>query len=218
VKNRLVAAADRAIAAYREGGTVYESTWKQARELLANALRLSPDDMVRARLRLVEGHIARINGRSAAELSDAVAKFQEAQRLDPKWPDPQLGLARTYVYGLKDIDKAFQALEQAKARGYELGDREKAQLADGYRERGDRTFRESRKVLGMPQEEDQLRRAKEDYERALDLYQSIASAGNASEQSVRVEKSLDRVKARLDEIDGWPRGLRWVKPLVDIWR
>jgi hypothetical protein len=50
-----------------------------------------------------------------------------------------LGLARVYVYGLKDIDKAYAVLQEAERRGYKLGNREKAQLADGYvRDRGDR--------------------------------------------------------------------------------
>ena len=49
------------------------------------------------------------------------------------------------MYGLNDIDKAYQALQQAEKRGYPLGNREKAQLADGYRDRADRT------LLGLAQ-------------------------------------------------------------------
>jgi len=57
---------------------------------------------VRARVRLAEGHIARINGtshRNAQELRVAVEKFTEAQRLMPKSPDPQLGLMRVISTG-----------------------------------------------------------------------------------------------------------------------
>ena len=38
----------------------------------------------------------------------------------PNSPDPELGLARVYVYGLKDIDRAYQALQEAEKRGYKL--------------------------------------------------------------------------------------------------
>jgi tetratricopeptide (TPR) repeat protein len=226
VKQRLVAAADRVIGNYRDGTAVYENNWKYAREMLARALALDPDNTVRGKLRLVEGHITRINGRTAAELSEAVAKFQEAQQLMPKSPDPLLGLARVYVYGLKDIDRAYNALQQAQELGYELGNREKAQLADGYRERGDRVFWETRNVRGMPQEKDQVERARDDLRRALELYQSIAPFGNSNAGIIRVQKSLESVESRLHQIetddsgplDAIEKAIRKVKPLVEVWR
>ena len=92
----------------------------------------------------------------------------------PKSPDPELGLARVYVYGLKDIDKGYEALQQAEKRGYQLGNREKSQLADGYRDRADRLWWDSRNVRGLPQEKDQIQSAADDYKRALELYQGIA--------------------------------------------
>src|SRR6202040_769310 len=110
---------------------VYEKDWERARTMAAHALAVEPDNTVRGKLRLAEGHISPINGashRSVQELNTAVEQFTEAQRLMPQSPDPQLGLARVYVYGLKDIDKAYEALQQAQRRGYQLGDREKSQL------------------------------------------------------------------------------------------
>ena len=76
----------------------------------------------------------------------------------PKSPDPQLGLARLYVYGLKDIDKADAALQQAERRGHPLGNREKAQLADGYRQRADRLWYDSRNVRDCPRRRTRCRR------------------------------------------------------------
>src|SRR5207253_439621 len=111
-----------------ESQPVYEKEWERARTMAARALAVDPEDTVRGKLRLSEGHLSRINGtshRSVQELSLAVEKFTEAQRLMPKSPDPQLGLARVYVYGFKDIDKAYEALQQAQRRGYQLGKREK---------------------------------------------------------------------------------------------
>ena len=127
--------------------------------MAARALAVDPDDTVRGKVRLCEGHLARINGtshRSAQELNVAVEKFNEAQRLLPKSPDPELGLARVYVYGLKDIDKGYEALQEAQHRGYPLGNREKSLLADGYRDRADRRWWDSRNVRGLPAEKDQI--------------------------------------------------------------
>jgi serine/threonine protein kinase len=204
VKERLVEAADRVIASYRNSDAVYETQWKGARDNLAHALTIDGDNAVRGRLRLAEGHIARINGTShqrAAELSDAVEKFNEAQRLLPNSADPALGLARTYVYGLRDIDRAYQALQQAEKHGHPLGSREKAAVADGYRERANRMFWDSRKVRDLPQEKDQVLRAKADYERALEMYQSIVPYGNSEAFERDVQASLESVNFRLNEIE-----------------
>jgi eukaryotic-like serine/threonine-protein kinase len=207
VTEKLVEAADRVIATYRgnEAQPVYEKDWNAARTDLTRALAADPEDSVRGKLRLCEGHIARIEGgahRSTAVMNQAVDKFTEAQRLLPNSPDPELGLARVYVYGLKDIDKAYQALQEAQRLGYPLGVREKLQLADGYRDRADRAWWDSRNVRGLPQEKDQIQRAADDYQRALELYQGIAPSGNANAAIARVQSSLESVNFRLREIEG----------------
>jgi hypothetical protein len=207
VKQKLAAAADHVIDTYRNSDTqpVYENDWKNARTMLLQALAVDPDDKtVRGKLRLCEGHLARINGtshRSAAELNVAVEQFTEAQRLMPKSPDPELGLARAYVYGLKDIDKASEAFRQAENHGYKLGSREKAQLADGYLDRADRLWWDSRNVRGLPQEKDQVQRAANDYKQALDLYQGVAPYGKSNARIVRVQISLVGVNFRLQQIE-----------------
>jgi tetratricopeptide (TPR) repeat protein len=213
IRQQLVASADAVINNYRlnDAQTIYEKDWERARINLAHALELDPgDESIRGRLRLVEGHLARINGtsrRNTAMLNRAVEKFDEAQQLLSKSPDPQLGLARVYVYGLKDIDKAYEALHQAERRGHKLGNREKNQLADGYRDRGDRLWWDSRNVRGLPQEKDQIKRASDDYRRALEIYQGIVPYGNSSANSVRVVQSLDSVNTRLQQLqEGTPVG------------
>jgi serine/threonine protein kinase len=204
VKQRLVEAADRVIVTYRnDAQQLFEGDWKRARTELAHALEAEPDSDVRGRLRLCDGHLARINGvahHNPATLNEAVADFNEAQALLPKSPDPELGLARLYVYGLKDIDKARDALNQAESRGYKAGPRDLAQLADGYRDRADRVWWDSRNVRGLPQEKEQIERAMADYQTALGLYQSIAPYGNSSAQIVRVQTDLESVRARLQQL------------------
>jgi tetratricopeptide (TPR) repeat protein len=207
VEQKFVAAADHVIDTYRnnEAQPVYEADWLRARTMLLHALSADPDDkMVHGKLRLAEGHLARINGashKSAAELNLAVEKFAEAQQFMPQSPDPALGLARVYVYGLKDIDRASQAFDQAVNHGYKLGNREKSQLADGYRERADRLWWDSRNVRGLPQEKDQVQRAADDYKRTLDLYRQSAPYGNANVRMGQVQSSLESVNTRLAEID-----------------
>ena len=117
VKQKFEEAAGRTIASYRDNEKpLYEADWRRARTYLSHALAVDPDNATRGELRLCDGHIARINGTvhlNAALLDEAVRDFDEAQSLLPRSPDPELGLARVYVYGLKDIDKASEALKQA---------------------------------------------------------------------------------------------------------
>ncbi|HWC97640.1 MAG TPA: serine/threonine-protein kinase [Candidatus Sulfopaludibacter sp.] len=221
VKQRLVASANHVISSYRNSDAqpVYEKDWERARTILSDALQVDPDDTVRGELRLAEGHIARINGtahRDPKALEAAIEDFTEAQRLLPKSPDPELGVARVYVYGLKDIDRAAQAFQEAEHRGYQLGNREKLFLADGYLERADRTFWDSRNVRGLPQEKDQIQRAANDYNRALALYQEIVPYGNASAKVSRVQTSLEGVNNRLKEIEIGKSPLGFLRPL--LWR
>jgi len=212
VKQKLVAAADHVMATYRLQ-PVLQKDWEHARGYLADALTLdSSDSSVRGKLRLCEGQVARIIGtarHNAGMLSDAAEKLNEAAQLMPKSPDPELGLARLYEYGLKDIDKTFLALQEAEKRGYALGNRDKGQLADGYRDRADRLWYDSRKIQGLPQEKDEVLKAQDDYNRALRLYQEIAPDANANGNIVRVQNMLAAVDYRLKQLPGggfhlWP--------------
>ena len=143
--SQTVVLADRIIGNYRTPSpTVRETQWKMAREALAQALAVKPDDaQLRAALRYCEGHLHRINGEARKthkqnaeaqhEFTEAVSAFREAAELRPAWPDPFLGLMRTFIYGLEDVDRGADALRQAQRLGYSAGERETVQLADGYR-------------------------------------------------------------------------------------
>jgi tetratricopeptide (TPR) repeat protein len=183
---------------------VYEKDWQRAATLLTHALEVDPDDeTARGDLRLSEGHVARLQGvrhHDPAQFTIAAEKFTEAQKLLPRAPDPELGLAFLYIYGLRDVDKADAALQQAARLGYKFGNREKSELADGYRDRADRLFWDARNVRGLPQEKDQIGRAAADYTRALNIYEEVAPYGNAAANIKRVQLSLDSVNTRLQEI------------------
>jgi hypothetical protein len=204
MKERLASQAERVIADYRQDApTVREAQWRDAATWLTDVLNLDPGDRsATARLRYCEGHLQRIDGEtrkrkklSAAEaFREAVAKFEEAGRVDNRWPDPYLGLARTYIYGLDDLDRAIAALKEAERRGYRPGNRELVQLADGYRSRGDRWRREAAAVRGLEQERACLQKSADDYRQALDLYQKAIGFGEAS-------ASVRTIQARLDEVE-----------------
>ncbi|MBA3269386.1 MAG: protein kinase, partial [Acidobacteria bacterium] len=192
--------------------TVREAQWRMAREALARAVSASPDNaQLKAALRYCDGHLHRINGearksrdQTAAaqhEFTDAVAAFREAAELKPGWPDPFLGLARTFIYGLEDVDRAADALNQAQRHGYTPSDRETVQLADGYRTRGDTLLRNGRQLDGLPQERDYLSRAENAYRQALTLYTDAVDYANVPTYIRRTRRSLDEVERLITALD-----------------
>lgn len=215
MRERLMAQAERVIADYRQDApAVREAQWRQAAASLTDVLHIDPSDRAAlARLRYCEGHLQRIEGETrkrrrqpaAQPLHTAAQKFEEAAQLDGRWPDPYLGLARTYIYGLDDLDRAIAALHEAEKRGYRPGNRELVQLADGYRSRGDRMRRDAQGVKGLDQEKDYLEKALEDYRQSFDLYRQAMGFGEVSASMRQMQDRIDEVETRLGEIKG--RGL-----------
>jgi serine/threonine protein kinase len=206
IKGRLIGQADRVIRDYRnsDSPSVTERDWITASQALSRALELDPDDReIRGKRALADGHILRIRGnyRKQPKLyHEARAKFEEARDLIPKSPDPYLGLARLYVYAFGDVERADQALRQADDKGHDLGRREKAQLADAHRSRGDKLMREAERAAGLSEEDDYLKRADEEYREAEDLYREIVPWGNAAASLRRVLDSRDLIAVRRDKI------------------
>ena len=204
--------ADRVIADYRTPlPTVREAQWSMAREALARAMAVAPHDRrLRAALRYCDGHLHRINGEArksrrqgAAAQRDsptAVAAFREAAELRPKWPDPFLGLARTFIYGLEDVDRGADALNQAQRYGYTPGERETAQLGDGYRARADTLARHARQLASLSQERDYLARAAEAYRQALTFYAKAADFAGVPANIGLAQRGLSQVERRLAEL------------------
>jgi tetratricopeptide (TPR) repeat protein len=194
---------------------VREAQWQSARDALARAVAAAPRErQLKAALRYCEGHLHRINGeakrsrRQFAEaqqdLTEAVAAFREAAELRPGWPDPFLGLARTFIYGLQDLDRGADALRQAERNGYERGERETVQLADGYRVRGDTLTRNAKQLSGMPQERDYLERAGEAYRQALTLYLSIKDFSKVGVNIRLTQQAINRTEKRIAELSQSP--------------
>jgi serine/threonine protein kinase len=212
IQSHLISAADAVINEYRKSDApnVTEKEWIKAHGALAKALDIDPADRnVRGKLYLTEGHLARIRGTSRGDsklLSESRAKFEQSADLMSRAPDPYLGLARLYIYSLHDVDRAEDALKAADKRGHEMGRRERAQLADGYRDRGERLMREAVRAAGLPEEKDMLKRAEHDLHRAEELYQEIIPYGSSATNLRRVLENIDVIAARRDAMKDsiWP--------------
>lgn len=212
LRSRSLQLADQVIANYRSPlPTVRERQWSEAEQNLQHALTLAPGDRrLTADLRYCEGHLHRIDGeaeksrgsRAAANqhFTEAVTAFREAAELRSDWPDPFLGLARTFIYGLEDIDRAADAIKQAQQRGYTIGDRETAQLGDGYRVRGDNLRDTARQLKHLPQEEEYLQRTLAAYRDALAQYERIPGYSGVAANLRRVHRAMDDIDLRLEEL------------------
>jgi hypothetical protein len=199
---------DQVIANYRSTQpTVRERQWRTAQRNLQHALVLaSGSGSLKASLRYCEGHLHRIDGEAEKlrrhtaaanqHFTEAVTAFREAAELRRDWPDPFLGLARTFIYGLEDIDRAADALKQAQKLGYATGDRETAQLADGYRARGDSLWQTARQLADMPQEAEYLQRATDAYRQAQGLYERIPGFAGVAVNLRRTRRAIDQIDQR----------------------
>ncbi|HZB26891.1 MAG TPA: hypothetical protein VE379_12190, partial [Vicinamibacterales bacterium] len=212
LKARTQELADRVIHNYRTPEpSVREAQWQAARNALRRAVRADPGNQrARAALRYCDGHLHRINGEARKarrqlvtarqELTDAVTAFREAAELRPDWPDPFLGLMRTFIYGLEDIDRGADALRQAQQLGFTAGPRETTQLADGYRARGEALMRTAGTLAGMPQETEYLQRAAESLREALTLYGRVPGSSSVALSLRRTQLTLQRTEGRLLEL------------------
>ncbi len=209
--DQTITLADRVFANYRSPSpTVREAQWVAARDALARALARAGDrGALVAGHRYADGHLHRINGEAQkarddadngqGELSEAVVSFREAQEIRSNWPDPFLGLFRTFVAGLDDVERGSDALTQAQNLGYKVTERDEALLADGYRTHANTMVRTARQVAGLPQERDYLSRAAEAYRFALEHYANAGSLAGVPQNIVRTQRALLQLEETLGE-------------------
>jgi tetratricopeptide (TPR) repeat protein len=157
---------------------------------------------------LCEAHLLRIRGVARGNskmLNEARARFEQAAELMPRSPDPYIGLARLYA-SLRDVEKVEDAIEAAEKRGHDTGRRERAQIADAYRDRGERLMKDAVRAAGLPEEADLLSRSEKDLHRAEELYREILPYGNSTASLRRVLENLDVVRSRRDAMKDsiWP--------------
>jgi len=210
--SRTMELSEHVMASYRNAlPSLREAQWVSMRTADLRALAADPyNRQLKAATRYCDGHLHRIAGEALKakhdpagarqELTEAVTAFREAAELRPNWPDPFLGLMRTFIYGLEDLDRGENALRQAERLGYVSGNREVAQLADGYRARGDRLWRSARLLRGLPQEQPSLEKAADAFRRSLELYAKAADFARAAANTRLAQRGLDDVQRRLAEL------------------
>jgi hypothetical protein len=212
LRRQTINLADRVIANYRTPSpSVREAQWRAAKNVLARAVAMRGDDaFLEAMLRYCDGHLHRIDGEARKarklpaeaqrEFADAVVAFREAAALRSDWADPYLGLMRTFIYGLDDVERGEDALRQAQKRGYTPGDRETAQLAEGHRVRAETLVRSARELAGLSQELQYLNRAADEYRRALDLYSQVPAFPDTARQMRIAQRALASTEERITKL------------------
>jgi serine/threonine protein phosphatase PrpC/serine/threonine protein kinase len=211
LQRSLTASAARILDSYHgDDPTTSQRGWETAYRYLHAAAQLAPRDRgIRARMLYAHAHLDRLASlaargkgdrqQSLALSKDAVAEFQEASRLDPNWPDPYLGLARIYAYDLFDLDALQKTLDELTRRGYQLGRREKAMLADAFRMRGLALEARGQRAHGTSGETDLLEQARDDLEQAVQTYAEIPGFGAAASNREEAESHLESIQERLSQ-------------------
>jgi hypothetical protein len=209
LRSSLLHAADDVIDRYRNSSdTALERfDWFKAAACLRHVLDIDPGDhSAEGKLALCEGYLSLEQTSSdhveqvQASAEAARAKFQESVSLLPRAPDPHLGLARIYVYSLKNVGKAMAELHEAQRLGFQPGPREMEEQADGYRFRANQELKQAQlfRAKSRAMEERYLRLAQRDYDRARQLYEPILGYSNVSVALHAVDDD-DHARQQLDD-------------------
>ena len=175
-----------------------EGDWNRCKRYMTCAVEIDPaDTRSAAMLAYADGQIQRINNRGLS----AISSFQRAITLEPKWADPYLGMARTYIYSLKDTERGTQALQRARDLGHNFGRRELAMTADAYRYSGMQAWQGAKQLRDTDQENELLKRAQEHLRQALESYSRIVPWGDSTAQILAVQEALKHVEERLRELN-----------------
>jgi serine/threonine protein kinase len=199
LRSHLVADADSTIVRFRspDAPPVSETEWAHAREDLSRAIELDPGDKtLHGKIRLIDGHLARLRGTAEQDprlLEDARQDFQASALALKKSPDPWLGLAPLYIYSLHDLAHGEAAIRQASRLGYATGKRETAELADLYRYRADRVITLGDHANTRSEASHYYRMAAPDLTRARRLYESIVPWDGSADSLKRVNDSIHRI-------------------------
>ena len=198
-----VSMAERTFERYRTAGTtIFEKEWRQTRDALTLALLANPSSRrLRAATRYCEGHLRRIDGEArirakqaaaaTPELAAAVTAFREAAEARAEWPDPFLGLMRTFIV-MEDIERGADAFAQAQRHGYTAGSRDWALLGEGYLARGAK--------LAASEELEPLNRAADAYTQAVDHFTRATGYANVAQRLRDARRRLAEVQERIQQL------------------
>ncbi len=162
--------------------------WARARLCLLYSLELDPlNERARSQLNLCDGYLS-LERTPGPDVVFSIRAFRRASGLLPRSPDSHLGLARAYIYGVRNVGLGLAQLHEAEQLGYRLGPREMEQKGDGYLLRAETELNRARRtpVETMPAAAKWLRLAEDDMSRAQKLYEPIAGFGEVDENLNRL--------------------------------
>jgi eukaryotic-like serine/threonine-protein kinase len=199
LQKHLVADADSTIVKFGapDAPPVSESDWTHARDDLSRAIELDPGDKtLHGKIRLVDGHLARLRGNAEQDprlIEDARQDFQAASLSLKRSPDPWLGLAPLYIYSLHDLTHGEAAIRQADHLGHANGKRETAELADICHFRAQRTITLGDHASTRSEALRYYRLAAPDLARARRLYESILPWDGIAASLQQVTDSMNHI-------------------------
>jgi hypothetical protein len=198
VRAALLQAGNEVIEGYRNNSDprIQDFDWQKAGVCFAHLIEMNRND------RAAQGKLALCHGYENLQHASQQAQtdFEAAVSLTPSSPDPHLGLARIYVYSLKNVGKAMAEMHEAQRLGFEPGPREGEEEADGYRFRATAELDQARQygTKNRAAEERYLRLAERDFDRARQLYEPIEGFSNVSVALRQVDDD-DRARQGLAE-------------------
>jgi serine/threonine protein kinase/tetratricopeptide (TPR) repeat protein len=209
LRSNLLQAADEIIERYRNSSdpVIRDFDWAKAAACLDHALEMDRNDRAaQGKLALANGYLnfiradGEVGKAQQATIQAAQDNFQRAAKLLPRSPDPHLGLARIYVYSIKNMGQAVAEIGEAEHLGFQPGPREREEEADGYRLRAKMELAQARQAHGKSSEAEEryLRLAHRDFELARDLYEPIQGFSNVS-LALRQVDDDDRARQQLND-------------------
>jgi serine/threonine protein kinase len=213
----LIAAADDVIQRYADSAdpSLADFDWPKAQLCLRHALDIDKsDNSAKGKLALCNGYVSLLGGPGGAQ--SAKASFEEAESYISRSPDPHLGLARLYIYSLRNMGSAVAEFHQAERLGFKLGPREIEQQADGYLARAEFELRQAERLskISAAQEAHYLSLARRDFERAGNLYEPIEGFSNVSLNL----QSLYKDRSRQEKLQADYEAARQKRLRVRRWR
>ena len=219
MRANLVAAGDNITDTFRgsSDANLSDFDWAKARLCFRHALDIGPaDSKVRGKLALCDGYLNLSRHPKAPQALLSIDDFRQAQSYLPRSADPHLGLARVYVYSLKNIGEAMAEFHEAERLGYHLGPREAEEEADGFLFRAQwELLRAKRSMPDKKQAAKWLQMARADTGRARSLYEPIAGFSNVSSSLDRVyEDESEQAQLETASLETAPPRQRYVKHSV----
>ncbi len=197
LKSNFVASADELIDGYHNSSDPSPESvdWAKAELCLRHAEEIDPDDRsIAGKLLLCQGYVVLVQNPKLPGAARSEPIFRKAIAKMPKSPDPHLALARLYVYSYSNVGRALAELHSAERLGFRFGPREIEEQGDGYLFRCEIELKQAEKAAAKQgsEEEKFVRLARDDMDRARNLYEPISGYSNVSVSLNRLDRDADR--------------------------